>query len=378
MSRACSRSTPPTASPEVRPGRRPRRARCSPCVDLADGDVVVVTSKVVSKAEGRVRAGTREDALPGETARVVARRGPTTIVRTRHGLTLAAAGIDASNVEPRPRRAAAGGPRRVGPRDPRAGSASGPAATSASSSPTPPAGPGARARPTSRSAPPGCGSLEDYAGRVDAHGNELAVTAPAVADELAGAAELAQGKLGGRPFAVVRGRADLVLPPGDDGPGAAALVRPGRRRPVRLRRPRGRASRALRGDAGGPARRSARPAPADELASRSLTVRSGRRRVRDVDGDGAALVDPRRAAGRGGRRGSRSPTAGSRFGTRRTHRRSPVPTRSLRRLCPRPPHAPDRTPRNPIRGQARQDRPPGRSSTRSARSRRAPSSAAAS
>ncbi len=46
-----------------------------------------------------------------------------------------------------------------------------------------------------------------------------------MADELAGAAELAQGKLGGRPFAVVRGRADLVLPVDDDGPGAVALVR---------------------------------------------------------------------------------------------------------------------------------------------------------
>ena len=60
---------------------------------------------------------------------------------------------------------------------------------------------------------------EDYAGRVDAHGNALAVTAPAVADEIAGAAELAQGKLGGRPFAVVRGRADLVLPAGRGRPG---------------------------------------------------------------------------------------------------------------------------------------------------------------
>ena len=101
-----------------------------------------------------------------------------------------------------------------------------PAATSAWSSPTPPGAPGARARPTSRSAPPASTSPRCYAGRVDAHGNELAVTAPAVADELAGLAELAQGKLGGRPFAVVRGRADLVLPAGDDGPGAAALVRP--------------------------------------------------------------------------------------------------------------------------------------------------------
>jgi coenzyme F420-0:L-glutamate ligase/coenzyme F420-1:gamma-L-glutamate ligase len=47
------------------------------------------------------------------------------------------------------------------------------------------------------------------------------VTLPVVADELAGAAELVLGKLTGRPFAVLRGRADLVLPIGDDGPGAA-------------------------------------------------------------------------------------------------------------------------------------------------------------
>jgi coenzyme F420-0:L-glutamate ligase/coenzyme F420-1:gamma-L-glutamate ligase len=66
---------------------------------------------------------------------------------------------------------------------------------------------------------------EDHAGRTDGYGNPLAVTLPAVADELAGAAELAQGKLGGRPLAVVRGRADLVLPPGEDGLGAASLVR---------------------------------------------------------------------------------------------------------------------------------------------------------
>ncbi len=62
--------------------------------------MVLVTSKVVSKAEGRVVPGTREEALAGETARVVARRGPTRIVRTHHGLTLAAGGIDASNVAP--------------------------------------------------------------------------------------------------------------------------------------------------------------------------------------------------------------------------------------------------------------------------------------
>jgi coenzyme F420-0:L-glutamate ligase/coenzyme F420-1:gamma-L-glutamate ligase len=67
--------------------------------------------------------------------------------------------------------------------------------------------------------------IDDHAGRTDAYGNQLVVTAPALADELAAAAELAQGKLAGRPFAVVRGRPDLVLPPGEDGPGAAALVR---------------------------------------------------------------------------------------------------------------------------------------------------------
>ncbi|MGB0191032.1 MAG: coenzyme F420-0:L-glutamate ligase, partial [Nocardioides sp.] len=70
---------------------------------LRDGDVVLVTSKVVSKAEGRSRRGDRDTALAEELAapgaRVLARRGPTTIARTHHGLTMAAAGIDASNVE---------------------------------------------------------------------------------------------------------------------------------------------------------------------------------------------------------------------------------------------------------------------------------------
>src|SRR5688500_8085652 len=67
-------------------------------VDLADGDVVAVTSKVVSKAEGRTRVGEREAAIDEETLRVVARRGSTRIVRHRLGLTMAAAGVDASNV----------------------------------------------------------------------------------------------------------------------------------------------------------------------------------------------------------------------------------------------------------------------------------------
>src|SRR5215468_1006310 len=67
---------------------------------LADGDIVVVTSKIVSKAEGRVVKSGRDEAIEAETVRVVARRGPTTIAQTRHGLVLAAAGVDESNTEP--------------------------------------------------------------------------------------------------------------------------------------------------------------------------------------------------------------------------------------------------------------------------------------
>ena len=187
---------------------------------------VVVTSKVVSKAEGRLRRGDREDALPGETVRVVARRGETTIVRNHLGLTMAAAGIDNSNVAAGPDRAAARGPGRARPARCATASASAPASTSPSIV-TDTAGRAWREGQTDIAiGAAGLVVAEDYAGRTDAHGNELAVTLPAVADELAGAAELATGKLGGRPFAVVRGRADLVLPAGEHGPGAARWSAP--------------------------------------------------------------------------------------------------------------------------------------------------------
>ena len=237
--------------------------------DLADGDVVAVTSKVVSKAEGRVRPGTRDDALAAETRRVVARRGPTTIVRTRHGLTLAAAGIDASNV--------AAGSVVLLPEDPdasartiredvlaRTGRNVGVLVTDT-------AGRAWREGQTDIAiGAAGLRVLVDLSGSVDAHGNELAVTAPAVAGELAGAVELAQGKLAARPFAVVRGRADLVLPAGEHGTGASALVRPegadlfgyGAREAV---------VRALRGDPDdGPA--FGAPADPEELADAIRTV----------------------------------------------------------------------------------------------------------
>ncbi len=191
--------------------------------DLADGDVVAVTSKVVSKAEGRVRTGDREAALPAETARVVARRGPTTIVRTHHGLTLAAAGIDASNV--------AAGSHALLPEDPddsarriRAGIAA--VGPNVGVLLTDTAGRAWRTGQTDIAiGAAGLVVTESFAGRHDGHGNPLQVTEPAVADELAGAAELASGKLGGRPFRVLRGRPDLVLPRGQDGPGAGALLR---------------------------------------------------------------------------------------------------------------------------------------------------------
>jgi coenzyme F420-0:L-glutamate ligase / coenzyme F420-1:gamma-L-glutamate ligase len=192
--------------------------------ELADGDIVAVTSKVVSKAEGSIVAGTRDDALPGETRRVVARRGGTAIVRNRLGLTLAAAGIDASNVAP--------GHVVLHPRDPDASARELRAALHARTGRvvgvivTDTAGRAWRDGQTDIAiGAAGVEVLESFVGRTDAYGNDLVVTAPAVVDELAGLAELATGKLGGRPFAVVRGRADLVLPAGADGPGAAALIR---------------------------------------------------------------------------------------------------------------------------------------------------------
>ncbi|MFT4286863.1 coenzyme F420-0:L-glutamate ligase [Nocardioides sp.] len=191
---------------------------------LRDGDIVAVTSKVVSKAEGRARASTREQELPGETVRVVARRGHVRIVRNRLGLTMAAAGIDASNVAAgtvlllpeRPDESA----RRI-----RAAIATA-AGVNVAVVVTDTAGRAWREGQTDIAiGAAGLRVLDSFAGRTDAYGNQLAVTAPAVADEIASAAELAQGKLGARPFAVLRGRGDLVLPAGEDGPGAGALVR---------------------------------------------------------------------------------------------------------------------------------------------------------
>jgi coenzyme F420-0:L-glutamate ligase/coenzyme F420-1:gamma-L-glutamate ligase len=192
---------------------------------LADGDVVLVTSKVVSKAEGRVRAQEREDAISEETVRVVARRGPTRIVENHLGLVMAAAGVDASNTAP--------GTVVLLPEDPDATARAlrshlhDRTGHNVAVLVTDTAGRAWRAGQTDLAVgAAGLEPLDDHAGRTDSYGNELAVTAPAVVDELAGTAELVTGKLGGRPVCVVRGLAAHVLPAGEHGPGARSLVRP--------------------------------------------------------------------------------------------------------------------------------------------------------
>ncbi|GHF77672.1 coenzyme F420-0:L-glutamate ligase [Streptomyces thermodiastaticus] len=209
--------------PEVAPGADLAKLIAEAEPGLADGDVLLVTSKIVSKAEGRVlRAADREAAIDAETVRVVARRGPLRIVENRQGLVMAAAGVDASNTAPGtvlllpedPDASARairdglrealgvdvavvvtdtfGRPWRVGLTDVAIGAA-------------------------------GLRVLDDLRGGTDAHGNPLQATVVATADELAAAGDLVKGKAAGLPVAVVRGLGHLVS--AEDGPGARALVR---------------------------------------------------------------------------------------------------------------------------------------------------------
>lgn len=192
---------------------------------LVDGAVVCVSSKAVAKVEDRTVLAAREQVVDAETDRVVARRGPLRVVRTRHGLVLAAAGVDASNTEPgtvvplpvdpdgSARRLRAGLAARTG--------------RNVAVVVTDTAGRAWRWGQTDVAV--GCAGLPplvDLAGTTDAWGNTLEVTQPAVADAVAAAADLVQGKAALTPAAVVTGLGHLVLPPGEDGPGAAALVRP--------------------------------------------------------------------------------------------------------------------------------------------------------
>jgi coenzyme F420-0:L-glutamate ligase/coenzyme F420-1:gamma-L-glutamate ligase len=211
---------------EVQPGDDIAKLIAATGTPLADGDVLVVTSKIVSKAEGRlVRAEDREAAIDAEAVRLVARRGPTRIVETRHGFVMAAAGVDASNTP--------AGTVLLLPEDPDAsarrirqglyedlGVRVGVVVTDTFGRPW--------RNGLTDVAVGACGVrvLDDLRGGQDAHGNPLNVTVTATADELAAAGELVKGKTAGVPVAVVRGLPALVEPePADDDPGARALVR---------------------------------------------------------------------------------------------------------------------------------------------------------
>jgi coenzyme F420-0:L-glutamate ligase/coenzyme F420-1:gamma-L-glutamate ligase len=211
---------------------------------LRDGDVLCVAHKVVSKAEGRVRR--LGEVEPGERARELATRldrdprhvqvvldeaadvvrdERVLICRTRHGFVCANAGVDASNagepgavvllpVDPD----ASARALRAGLRE-RAGVA--PAVLVTDSF-------GRAWRHGQSEVAIGCAGLaplDDWRGRTDRDGRELAATWIAVADETAAAADLARsGKDSGEPAVVVRGLEHLVT--SEDGPGAAALIRP--------------------------------------------------------------------------------------------------------------------------------------------------------
>nr|WP_323742952.1 MULTISPECIES: coenzyme F420-0:L-glutamate ligase [unclassified Rathayibacter] len=204
-------------------------AAAEPADRPRDGDILVVTSKVVSKAEGRVvPAVDREDAITAETVRVVATRahahGVTRIVENRLGIVQAAAGVDASNVE--------AGTVLLLPLDPDASARALCAGLRARLGRTvgvlvsDTLGRAWRVGQTDAAiGAAGVQVVDDLRGAVDAHGRTLGVTLPAVADEIAALGDLVKGKASGRPVAVVRGLGRLIA--GLDAPGARSLTRTG-------------------------------------------------------------------------------------------------------------------------------------------------------
>lgn len=190
---------------------------------VEDGDILAVTSKIVSKVEGRqVAAADREDAITAETVRLVAQRGRTRIVQNRQGLVLAAAGVDSSNTPD--------GTILLLPEDPDASARALCAALRERFGLrigvvlTDTLGRAWRIGQTDVAiGAAGLAVVDDHRGRPDANGTILEATIVAVADEIAAAADLVKGKSAQQPVAIVRGLAHLV---GDlDGPGAVALVR---------------------------------------------------------------------------------------------------------------------------------------------------------
>lgn len=200
---------------EVRPGDQLGDVIVAACAEppngpLADGDVLVVTQKIVSKAEGRLVEVDPDDPrshkrlVEEEAVRVVRRRGDLIITETRHGFICANSGIDLSNVE---RGQAALLPldsdrsaRRI--RDivrARCGVEVGVIVSDTFGRPW------RRGLTDVAIGVAGVAGVVDLRGTPDALGREMQVTEVAVADELASAAEMVMGKSSGIPVAVVRG-----------------------------------------------------------------------------------------------------------------------------------------------------------------------------
>ena len=230
--------------PEITPGMNLGALIATAADGLADGAVIVISQKIVSKAEDRLcdlgvveptdRASELAEQVEkdprvvelilGESQRVIRATPGVLIVRTWSGLVCANAGIDASNVP---------GDDHVLllPEDPDASarrirgeirhvSGHSPAVVIADSF-------GRAWRLGQTDVAIGCAGLEpidDWRGRPDRDGRELSATAIAVADQVAGAADLVRDKAAGAPVAVVRGLERHVT--ADDGPGAVAIQRP--------------------------------------------------------------------------------------------------------------------------------------------------------
>ncbi|SDF91907.1 coenzyme F420-0:L-glutamate ligase / coenzyme F420-1:gamma-L-glutamate ligase [Lentzea fradiae] len=220
---------PVTGLPEFRPGDDLAGAIARAAPWLRDGDVLVVTSKVLSKVEGRLvavpadpeeRDRIRREHVAAESVRVIARKMRTLITENKLGIVQAASGVDASNV--------AGDEIALLPVDPDGSAAAlrgalrGLLGVEVAVVVTDTMGRAWRVGQTDAAiGSSGIRVLHDYAGTVDRHGNQLAVTLVAVADEIAAAADLVKGKLGSVPVAVLRGF-EVV----DDGSTARDLVRP--------------------------------------------------------------------------------------------------------------------------------------------------------
>lgn len=235
---------PVTGIPEVGEGMAVGELIADAADDLATGDVVVISQKIVSKAEGQVRrlssvlpsAEARRlaavlgkepnlvELILSESAEVLRAERGVLIVETHHGFVCANAGIDASNLPeadtvcllPADPDASA---RRI--RGEIATAAGVDVAVVISDSF------GRAWRLGQAEVAIGCAGLaplDDWRGRQDAGGKELEATLIAVADEAAGAADLVRDKASGVPAAVVRGLDRYVS--AEDGPGAAALRRP--------------------------------------------------------------------------------------------------------------------------------------------------------